>query len=190
MFKIRIFFCMIYDRNIIEVLRASPTPLGRVRMAREILTNSYSYNQTQGFIGNTNFPMTNKKLHFFFALRSVCTNSRFAQVRLRLGKKNKSFFDFCFVFLSPCTNFAVAKDEVQWKRAAMWVHLQRVQLVKKCLKRRTSVSVRWFFVSALQGSPMPWMMRIFSSCTQASPSTPLRSLDAVLSTKTMGWIHN
>ena len=80
------------------------TPDG-VRLAHEILTNSYSYNQTQGFIGDTNFPMTNKKLHFFFALRSVCTNSRFAQVRLRLGKKNKSFFDFCFVFLSPCTNF-------------------------------------------------------------------------------------
>ena len=88
------------------------TPNG-VRLAHEILTNSYSYNQTQGFIGDTNFPMTNKKLHFFFALRSVCTNSRFAQVRRRLGKKNKSFFDFCFVFLSPCTNFAVAKDEVQ-----------------------------------------------------------------------------
>ncbi len=39
------------------------TPNG-VRLAHEILTNSYSYNQTQGFIGDTNFPMTNKKLHF------------------------------------------------------------------------------------------------------------------------------
>ena len=58
------------------------TPNG-VRLVHEILTNSYSYNQTQGFMGDKNLPMTNKKLHF------------------------------CFVFLSPCTNFAVAKDEVQ-----------------------------------------------------------------------------
>ena len=78
------------------------TPNG-VRLAHEILTNSYSYNQAQGFIGDTNFPMTNKKLHFFFALRSVCTNSRFAQVRLHLSNANKkiSFFSL------HCVRFAL-----------------------------------------------------------------------------------
>ena len=80
-FKIRKKFCIIFDR-IIKDFYALATPNG-VRLAHEILTNFYSYNQTQGFMGDKNLPMTNKKLHF------------------------------CFVFLSPCTNFAVAKDEVQ-----------------------------------------------------------------------------
>ena len=70
-----------------------------------------------------------------------------------LSKENKSFFDFRFVLHSPCTNFAHAKDETTWKRAAMWVHSWSAQLVKIILKRRTSVSDRWFFVSARQGLP-------------------------------------
>ena len=45
------------------------------------------------------------KASFSFALRSVCTNFRFAQVRLRLGNPNKS--KLFFVFLSPCTNFVL-----------------------------------------------------------------------------------
>ena len=85
-----------------------------------------------------------KKLHFFFALRSPCTNFhgvqvrlhlsspnkknaffslycvRFAltflrQVRLRFGIKNESFFDFHFVLRSPCTNFAVQKTKYSEK---------------------------------------------------------------------------
>ena len=78
------------------------TPNG-VRLAHEILTNSYSYNKTQGFMGDKNLPMTNKKLHFCFVFLSPCTNFHFVQVRLHLSNTNKkiSFFSL------HCVRFAL-----------------------------------------------------------------------------------
>ena len=90
--------------------------------------------------------IANQKMHFFFALRSPCTNFhgvqvrlhlsspnkknaffslycvRFAltflrQVRLRFGIKNESFFDFHFVLRSPCTNFHGVQVRLRFGRA-------------------------------------------------------------------------
>ena len=85
-----------------------------------------------------------KKLHFFFALRSPCTNFHGVQVRLHLSSPNKknAFFSlycvrfaltftvcklgcgsekqiknlyFFFALRSPCTNFAVQKTKYSEK---------------------------------------------------------------------------
>ena len=74
------------------------TPNG-VRLAHEILTNSYSYNQTQGFMGDKNLPMTNKK-NCIFSLHCVRFALTLASRKLGYGseRKTKVFLTFVLSF--------------------------------------------------------------------------------------------
>ncbi len=47
----------------------------------------------------------------YFAQLSLLSLMLFAQVRMRLGNKNKNFSNFYFVFRSTFTNFAVANGK-------------------------------------------------------------------------------
>ena len=126
--------------------------------------------------------MQSKKLHFFFALRSVCTNFHGVQVRLHLSSPNKKNAFFSLY----CVRFALT---LQCKRRSTVKKGCYVSTPLVCITGKNQFEAADKCVQSLifcaRTSGMPYTLHDagFSSCTLARPFDIRTASDAVLNTK-------
>ena len=120
-----------------------------------------------------------KKLHFFFALRSPCTNFHDVQVRLHLSspnKKNAFFSLYCvrFALTLQCKRRSTVKKGCYVSTPLVCTTgKNQYEAADKCVQSL-------IFCARTSGKPYPLHDAGFSSCTLARPFDIRTASDAVL----------
>ena len=123
-----------------------------------------------------------KKLLFFFALRSPCTNFHDVQVRLHLSspnKKNAFFSLYCvrFALTLQCKRRSTVKKGCYVSTPLVCTTgKNQFEAADKCVQSL-------IFCARTSGMPYPLHDAGFSSCTLARPFDIRTASDAVLNTK-------